>query len=97
VKIQGNRPPESQEIKKPGVERTASNTPKEPAKTAAKPAAGDRINISRASKEAAEIMTAVAKLPDVREEKVRTLQEAIRSGAYTPDARKIAAKMLEEL
>jgi flagellar biosynthesis anti-sigma factor FlgM len=97
VKIQGNKPPEGQEIKRPDVERTASNAPKERAQAAEKPAVADRINISRASKEAAEIMAAVAKLPDVREEKVRTLQEAIRSGAYTPDARRIAAKMLEEL
>jgi flagellar biosynthesis anti-sigma factor FlgM len=97
VKIQGNRPPEGQEIKRPGVERTAPNAPNERTPAAAKSAAADRINISRSSKEVAEIMAAIAQLPDVREQKVQTLQEAIRSGAYTPDARKIAAKMLEEL
>ena len=97
MKIHGNRPPEGQEISKPGVERVASASPKERAQAAAKPAAADRVNISRTSKEVAEIMAAIAQLPDVREQKVRALQEAIQSGSYTPDARKIAAKMLKEL
>ncbi len=39
----------------------------------------------------------IDKTPEVRAEKVAALRAAIRLGTYRPDARKIAAKMIEEL
>jgi flagellar biosynthesis anti-sigma factor FlgM len=39
----------------------------------------------------------VAAAPEVRAEKVAALKEAIRQGAYRPDARKVALKLIKEL
>lgn len=96
MNIQGSKPPESREIKRPEAERPAEAGPKErTAQGQASPE--DRIKLSSAPREVSVLMAAVAKLPDVREEKVRQLQEEIQSGNYKPDVRKIAARMLEEL
>jgi negative regulator of flagellin synthesis FlgM len=98
VKSRDNKPLYKRAPVQPGARRTASKAaPKEQIPETEKHASAEGTGLSRTSKEVADIMAAVAKLPDVREEKVRTLREVIRSGAYTPDARRIAERMLEEL
>ncbi len=48
-------------------------------------------------KEIADIMSAVDKLPEIREAKVREIRESIDRGAYTVDPRKVAESILKNL
>lgn len=43
------------------------------------------------------LVAAVRALPDVRVDKVAAIRQAIESGTYVVDARKIAAKMIDEI
>lgn len=57
----------------------------------------DRIDISLRGKEIASIIASVNNLPDLREEKIQTLKEAVNSGTYRIDPIKVAEKMLSEI
>jgi flagellar biosynthesis anti-sigma factor FlgM len=48
-------------------------------------------------KEIADIMSAVEKLPDIREAKVREIRESIDSGVYAVNPRKVAESILKNL
>jgi len=99
MKIQGNKPPEGQEV---GLNARKVSTPEVKDKTSlsstakAKPLS-DRVDISGKGKEIADLMAAVNKLPDIRNDKVQAIKEAIESGTYSVDSKKIAAKLLEEI
>jgi flagellar biosynthesis anti-sigma factor FlgM len=98
VKIRDSKSPDGRANNRPGKKGAASSDLlKGRTQESEKHTAADRTCVSPVGKEVADIMAAIAKLPDVREEKIRILREAIRSGAYTPDARRIAEKMLQEL
>jgi len=99
MKIQGNKPPEGQEISL-NSQKIARTDGKD--KTAAPVAdnqrpSGDRVDISGKGKEIAELMSAIQQMPDVRTDRVNALKEAIESGNYHIDTKKLAQKMLEEL
>jgi negative regulator of flagellin synthesis FlgM len=97
MKIQGNKPPEGQEIslntqkiaKTEGMEKAAAPEKARPL--------SDRVDISGKGKEIAELMAAVNQLPDVRNDKVEAIKKAIESGTYKIDPLKIAQKFLEEI
>jgi len=99
MKIQGNKPPEGQEIslnaqkiaKTDGKEKAAAPVSANPRPS------GDRVDISGKGKEIAELMAAIQQMPDIRNDKVKAMKEAIESGSYHPDTKKIAQKLLEEL
>lgn len=55
------------------------------------------LDFSRQSEAVAEIMARIEKLPEVREEKVQAIKEAIETGRYAVDPAKVAAKILSEL
>ncbi len=98
MKIQGNKPPEGQEIN-----LNAQKISKPEVKDKAVSSAGgpksfsDKVEISGTGKEVAEIIAAVNQLPDVRTDKVNAIKAAIESGKYQPDSIKIAEKILGEL
>lgn len=96
VKINNNKPPDGpgpRNVKKPG------ETPK------AEPVAGgagtggpsDSIRISKQGKEAAQLVDAIGKLPEVRTDKVSEIKEAVNSGTYKVDASKVAEKIISEI
>jgi negative regulator of flagellin synthesis FlgM len=99
MKIQGNKSPEGQEISinpqkvvsKPEVKDKMS------APVGKTKPFNDRVEISGTGKEVAEIIAAVNQLPDVRNDKVKAIKEAIDSGKYQMDSIKIAEKILGEL
>ncbi len=55
---------------------------------------GDEVAISAAAKELAQMSQAVADAPDVREDRIAALQQAIDSGVYEVPIEALAKKML---
>ena len=49
------------------------------------------------SKEVADIMSAVSALPEIREARVREIEEKIYCGAYIVDPRKVAEAILKNI
>lgn len=96
MKIHNNRQPESQGIQQGAQKVTASET-KNGSPGAGKVRAADKVEISENGKKVSELMSLMNQIPDIRAEKVKTIQEAIESGKYRPDSLKIAEKMLSEL
>ncbi|HMK50630.1 MAG TPA: flagellar biosynthesis anti-sigma factor FlgM [Thermodesulfovibrionales bacterium] len=97
MKIQGNKPPEGQEISL-NAQKISKTDGNEKASAPEKPRTlSDKVDISGKGKEIAELMAAVNQLPDVRSDKVEAVKKAIESGTYKIDPRKIAEKFLEEI
>jgi negative regulator of flagellin synthesis FlgM len=97
MKIQGNKPPEGQEISL-NAQKIAKADGKDKASAPDKARAlNDKVEISGKGKEIAELMATVNQLPDVRTDKVEAVKKAIESGTYKIDSRKIAQKFLEEI
>lgn len=97
MKIQGNKPPEGQEINL-STQKTAKAEGKDKAVVSEKNRIlSDKIDISDKGKEIVELMASINQLPDVRNDKVKAIREAIESGKYHVDSLKIAQKLLEEL
>lgn len=99
MKIQGRKPPDSNEISiNIQKVRNASGTD-ERNKVNATPLQRqvDRIEISSKGKEIASIIASLNILPEIREEKVQAIKEAVDSGTYKIDPLRVAEKMLGEL
>ncbi|MBE9504928.1 MAG: flagellar biosynthesis anti-sigma factor FlgM [Proteobacteria bacterium] len=56
----------------------------------------EKVTLSSAARDIQQAEKAVEKLPDVREEKVRELQNQIETGRYDVNGEKIAGKMISE-
>lgn len=99
MKIQGRKQPDSNEISiNIQKVRNASGTD-ERNKVNATPLQRqvDRIDISSKGKEVASIIASLNILPEIREEKVQAIKEAVNSGTYKVDPLRVAEKMLGEL
>ncbi len=95
MKIQGNKPPDGIEINistQKIIQTQRTTKTNKPDKTLLP----DRVRISEQGKKIAELMSAIDQLPEIREEKIREIKEAIESGTYQIDPHKIAQKLLEE-
>jgi negative regulator of flagellin synthesis FlgM len=96
MKIQGNKPPESQGVKL-DIQKVSRPDSKNALAQAGKAGPADKIDISAEGKEVAEIMSAMDQMPDIRTDKVNAVKKAIESGNYNIDPLKIAGKILSEL
>lgn len=95
MKINGNRPPDSQDVNLKirninGAEPKGNVSSKEKNLT-------DRVDISGEGRDMAALMSAISKMPDIRTDKVNAIKKAIEAGNYNIDAAKIADKILKEL
>ena len=65
---------------------------------ATSPSAGteDRTTLTSGSASVQSLVSAAMKSPEIREDKVASLQQAISSGQYKLDPQKIAASMIDE-
>jgi flagellar biosynthesis anti-sigma factor FlgM len=54
----------------------------------------DKVDISQKAKE---LLAAINQLPEIREDKVRSVNKAIEAGNYNVDPVKLAEKILKEL
>jgi negative regulator of flagellin synthesis FlgM len=95
MKVNGNKPPEHQNIGQ-GPQKIARQEGKEEIARKGKAQPMDRIDISQKAKEIMRLKAAINELPEVREDKVKALKDQIQAGTYSIDARKIAEKMLGE-
>jgi negative regulator of flagellin synthesis FlgM len=95
MKVNGHNPPEHQNISQ-GPQRVARAEGKEEVAQAAKPQSTDRIEISQKAKEVMRLKELIRELPEVREDRVAALQQAIQTGNYKVDALNVAKKMLGE-
>ncbi len=59
-------------------------------------AKGDKVILSPKAKAIQEAKKLLENVPDIREEKVARIKEQIKNGTYTVDAKKVAARMVEE-
>lgn len=59
--------------------------------------AADKVELSRTGREFSAIREAALGAPEARTELIERLRESIQTGAYEPDAKTIAKKILEEL
>lgn len=96
MKIYGNKPPENQEAYLKPVKADQGNAAAEKA-SAERTSASDRVNLSGKAKEIAELKGLINQLPDVRAEKIQTIEKAITNGTYKADSLKIAGKIIDEL
>ena len=60
-------------------------------------AAGDRVEISRESRDLQRVREVLAQTPDVRAGKVAALKKAVAEGRYHINSGEIAAKMVREI
>ncbi|MEA3417297.1 MAG: flagellar biosynthesis anti-sigma factor FlgM [Thermodesulfobacteriota bacterium] len=56
----------------------------------------DKVSLSSTARDIQQAEKAIKELPDVREEKVRELQNEIETGKYDINGEKIAGKMISE-
>lgn len=61
-----------------------------------KSASTDIVNLSSKAKNLHKITKILKETPDIREEKIRELKQAIKKGTYQTDSKKIAEKMILE-
>lgn len=56
----------------------------------------EKVSLSSAARDIQQAEKAIEKLPDIREDKVRELQDQIETGTYNISGEKIAGKMISE-
>jgi negative regulator of flagellin synthesis FlgM len=95
MKINNNKPPENQDlvIKSKDINRIDTKN----RVTEKKNGLVDRVDISGAGRDIAALMNEINRLPDIREDKVKAIKEAIEANNYNIDVKKIAEKILREL
>ncbi len=57
----------------------------------------DKVEISDKAKDFQVAMQAIKKLPEVRQEKIDGIKNAIKAGTYNPSAEEVVDKMLERI
>lgn len=99
MKIQGRKPSEANElnISTHRAQKITGAAGKDKVASSQGQKQVDRIEISQKGKEVASLISSINNLPDVREEKVQSLKEAVNAGIYKVDPLKIAEKMLSEI
>ncbi len=97
MKIQGSRPPESQDVQL----RTQKLGKQEPAagsnESSQRINPSDQVNLSGKAKELAELKQVIQEMPEIRTDKVEALKKSIQEGSYKVDSFKVAGKILEEM
>lgn len=57
----------------------------------------DKVDISGTGRDIAALMNEINKLPDVRTDRIKAIKEAIETGNYNIDVKKVAEKIISEL
>ena len=96
MKIYGNKSPDGQEINRSSQKISQTSAQGRIGKSETTKSV-DKVEISGEGKKVAELMSAIEQLPAVREEKIKAIKEALKSGTYHIDSSKIAQKILDEL
>ncbi|MFN3396768.1 MAG: flagellar biosynthesis anti-sigma factor FlgM [Thermodesulfovibrionales bacterium] len=99
MKIQGGKPPEANEVTLSAqkAKKVSESGERDRISASKREQNVDRIDISQKGKEIASLIASVNNLPEVREEKVQAIKEAVNGGTYKVDPIKVAEKMLSEI
>ena len=84
----------------PLPETNRSSAPSSPATNSSAPrtaAAEDQAELSGACVQVQALAAQVSQLPEIRQERVQRLCQAVESGSYTADARAVAGAMLAQM
>lgn len=95
MKINNNKPPENQDLSLKIRDINKADIKNKMVEK--KNGLIDKVNISGAGRDMAALMNEINKLPDIRENKVKAIKEAIEANNYNIDIKKIAEKILGEL
>jgi negative regulator of flagellin synthesis FlgM len=97
MKVEGNRPPENQEVhlraQKSGKQDTTPAISENPQRISQ----SDQVHLSGKAKQLDELKQVIHEMPEIRTDKVEALKKAIQEGSYQVDSLKVAGKMLEEI
>lgn len=96
MKIQSNRPPEKQDISTQ-VQNVGKQAQAGGKGTVEQVSKADRVDLSGKARDMAEMRNAIDQLPEIRTEKVQSIEKAVNDGTYKIDAQKVANKMINEL
>jgi flagellar biosynthesis anti-sigma factor FlgM len=100
MKIEGNRPTESQEIslrpQKLGQQEAVTD-PNGVKESPQKVSQTDQVQLSGRAGEIAQLQQVIQLMPDIRTDKVEALKKSIQEGTYKMDSFRIAGKILEEI
>lgn len=57
----------------------------------------DKVQISNRGKEIADLIAVTKNMPETRDDKINSIKNSIKSGTYSVDPQKLAARILREL
>jgi len=69
---------------------------KDPAVESKNAVSEDKLNISERASEVGKLVDQIKELPDVREEKVKSLRDQVEAGTYKPSSESIADAILKD-
>jgi flagellar biosynthesis anti-sigma factor FlgM len=93
-RIQSPGDPQSEVVS--NTKKGSSTSTKTRATSTSSSSLGDTIQISSRHAEAQQLTAQIAKVPEVRTERVEPLKTAVQKGEYQPESGKIADAMLAE-
>lgn len=99
MEIRGNKHLSNQQASNLNAQKTAEagKTTAKDKKSAEDVKFKDRIDISNRGKEVSELISAINKLPETRDDRINELKKAIETGNYNENTLKVAEKILNEL
>ena len=97
MKIEGGRPPESQDIQLRTQKLIKQEVAANSSESSQRNSQSDQVHLSGRAKELADLKQVINQLPEIRTDKVETLKKSIREDTYKVDSFQIARKILEEI
>lgn len=99
MKINGRKPPQGAQPGRsaPTVKGAGGSEKTEKAAPVAPATPADKVQISDGATSAADMLAVIDKLPEIREQKVQDVKQAVDSGTYEINPEKVAEKMLKEM
>ena len=95
MKVNGENPPIQLSVYQNQVQATRKQRNATPANVA-RSARDDKVQLSAQAKEVQEASRTLAKLPEIREDKVQEVKSAVEKGTYKVVGHKVAVDMLKE-
>ena len=88
--------PDRTSVPEIGKTKKVGKASEKPAADISRPATGDKVRLSSRAREIHEIKTKINSLPEVREDRVRELRDAIHSGRYRVSGDEVAKKLIRD-
>jgi len=96
MKIEGNRPPDTQEISLRSQNIGKADQTPVSAGNQSQPQGTDQVQLSGKAGEIGQLINVIQQMPEIRTDKVEAVKKSIQEGTYKVDSFGIAGKILEE-